>query len=238
MLSLTACTATGSATPPPSAPLATTVPGAPLSVASEPFRLVALGDSYTAGIGVERRESWPRQLVRSMDHQVRLRLVSNLADVGKTSEDVLLDQVPQLDAWRPDVVSLLVGVNDIIANDITLDMYRANVAGILDLLLADLDPERIFVITSPDLTLTARGGHDYGDRAANRAAILLANAILTEEATARGIVVVDITPVSDRVPHDSTLVADDGLYPSAKQYAGWVELIAPEMERVLLGGQP
>ena len=70
MLSLTACTATGSATPPPSAPLATTGPGAPLGVVSEPFRLVALGDSNGAPIVVGqnyrylRAYSATRRLVR------------------------------------------------------------------------------------------------------------------------------------------------------------------------------
>jgi hypothetical protein len=43
--------------------------------------------------------------------------------------------------------------------------------------------------------------------------------------------------VSDRVTDDPTLVGADGLSPSAKQYAGWVELIAPRM-RVALRDAP
>ena len=57
---------------------------------------------------------------------------------------------------------------------------------------------------------------------------------ITVAAEERGIVVVDISPVSDRVTEDRTLVVD-GLHPSGKQYAGWVELIAPRMLSALGG---
>ncbi len=50
---------------------------------------------------------------------------------------------------------------------------------------------------------------------------------------ARGIGWVDISDVADDVPSDPSLVARDGLHPSAKQYSGWVELIAP-VARALL----
>ncbi len=43
----------------------------------------------------------------------------------------------------------------------------------------------------------------------------------------------DIAPISDIVDRDPTLVGDDGLHPSAKQYAGWVELIAPVVRRLV-----
>ena len=202
----------------------------------EPLRLVTLGDSYTAGTGVERRDSWPQQLVRAMDKDLRLRPVANLADVNITSEYVLADQLPQLASLHPDVVSLLVGANDVIAR-VTLEDYQANVTAILDALLQDLPPQRIFVITTPDHTLTRHGG-DFGARETAREALASANAVLAKVAGERGIAVIDISPVSDRVPLDPTLVAPDGLHPSAKQYAGWVEIIAPQMRRVLLEGEP
>ncbi|MFV2062811.1 MAG: SGNH/GDSL hydrolase family protein [Chloroflexota bacterium] len=206
-------------------------------IRTEPWRLVTLGDSFTEGTGVERRDSWPRQLVRAMRRDVRLRLVANLADVNKTSEYVLEDQLPQVASLRPDVVSLLIGANDIIAPGVSLDDYERNIAGILDTLLLDLAPEQIFVITTPDYTLAVRGG-DFGPREEVRRAVAEANAVLTAAAEERGIMVVDISPVSDRVPLDPTLVASDQLHPSAKQYAGWVEIIAPQLERILQGDEP
>lgn len=206
---------------------------------SEPFRLVTLGDAYTAGTGtaVPKRESWPQQLVAAMRTRPRLRLAANLADLGKGSRDVIDEQLWQIDSLSPDLVSLLIGVNDVISPYVSLEDYRRNLGIILDTLLQELPPDRIFVITTPDLTLTARGG-DYGPRDETSAAIHDANEVLAQVAGARRITVVDISPVSDRVPLDPTLVAPDGLHPSAKQYAGWVEIIAPAVEQMLLDGQP
>jgi lysophospholipase L1-like esterase len=198
-----------------------------------PLRLVTLGDSYTRGLRVTRRDTWPQQLVRALADDLPLVLAANLAETQTGSQQVIDEQLRQLTSYRPDVVSLQVGVNDVIAADVSLDDYRANVAKILDALVAELSPDRIFVITTPDYTLTRHGG-DYGDRASVRAAIAEANAIITVAAEARGIVVVDISPVSDRVTEDRTLVVD-GLHPSGKQYAGWVELIAPRMLSALGG---
>jgi lysophospholipase L1-like esterase len=190
---------------------------------------VALGDAYTAGTGTlaPRRDSWPAQLAAAMEHgDVRLRLVDNLADSGQTSEDVLRSQVPQLEALVPDVVTLQVGVNDIIARDISLVDYRTNLNAIVAELLADLPSCRIFLVTTPDHTLTMRGA-DWGSREAGHADVVAANRILADVAAAHGVEVIDIAPVNALADDDASLVIGDGPYPTAKQYAGWVEVIGP-----------
>ena len=58
------------------------------------------------------------------------------------------------------------------------------------------------------------------------------NELLREAAAARGITVVDISPISDRVPDDPSLVASDGMHPSGKQYAGWADLVAETVRRL------
>ena len=244
---LAACTVAGSGTPSP-VPSVVGVAGAPGApgpargrppLGSQPLRFVALGDGYTAGTDTPnpRQDSWPAQLEQAMRGRVRLRLIDNQAEPGQYSRDILEDLEWQLETLRPEVVSLLIGVNDVIASRVTLEEYRTNVVQILDTLLVELSPRQIFVITTPDYTLTGQG-RDYGDPLQKRAEIAEANRIITEEATARGIPVVDISPVSDRVPDDPTLVIEGSLYPSAKQYAGWVEIIGPRMERVLTGEEP
>jgi lysophospholipase L1-like esterase len=156
---------------------------------------------------------------------------ANLARSSHRSEDVIVEQLPQLEALRPHVVTLLVGANDVVTG-VDADTFRSNVATILEAITARLPADRVFVITTPDYTLTPRGG-DYGDRVEQRAGIRAFNAIIREEAAERGMNVVDITPVSERVPEDPALLADDALHPSAKQYAGWVELIARAMRERL-----
>jgi len=185
-----------------------------------------------------KRDSWPAQLVEAMARgDLPLRLVDNLAESGQTSEDVIRTQLGQVESLMPDVVTLQVGVNDIIARDISLDDYRANLAMILDELLRTLPPGRIFLITTPDHTLTERGG-DYGLREEGHKAVLEANSILQDVASERDITVIDISEVNGRAAEDASLVIGEGPYPSAKQYAGWVEIIGPQMRRALRGEEP
>lgn len=209
----------------------------PLPIGPEPLRLVTLGDSYTLGARVRRQDTWPSQLVRALEGRVPLQLAANLAQMGKSSQDVIDEQLWVVRSLQPQLVGLQVGVNDVIFPGITLDDYRANVERILDELLAQLPPERVFVVTSPDYTLTAHGA-DYGDPIEQRAAIREVNRLIGEAAAARGILAVDISPASDRVTEDPSLLTTDGLHPSAKQYAAWVDLIAPKLHAALLGREP
>ena len=210
------------------------VPATLMPIGTRPLRYVALGDSYTLGARVRLQDNWPNQLVRALDGEIPMVVTANLAQSGRTSQDVIDEQLWVLRTLRPELVSLLVGANDVIAPEVGPDDYRANVATILDALLAELPAQRIFVVTTPDHTLTPRGG-DYGDPVVQRAGIAEANAILGEEAASRGIHVIDIGPISSRVADDPSLVAPDGLHPSAKQFAGWVEIIAPQVRALLLG---
>ncbi len=190
-----------------------------------PITYVALGDSYTIGTGVKARNRWPTQLVRALRPELSLELAANLGVNGYTSSQLIEEQLPRLDSLDADFVTVLIGVNDVFQGKDS-ETYRANVRGILDDLLGRLPASRILVVSTPDYTLTPEGGTDpYA--AAKSAEIERFNAILKEETLARDIGWVDISAVADGVPEDPSLVARDGLHPSGKQYAGWVELIAP-----------
>jgi acyl-CoA thioesterase I len=209
-----------------SAPTPTEAPS-PLHV-----RYVALGDSYTIGTSVKATKRWPDQLVRALRPDVRIELVRNLAVDGYTTSDLIDDELPKLRSLEAGLVSLLVGVNDAVAG-VEPRAYRANVALILDTLLEAVPAEGIFVVATPDYTLTPKGD-EFGDPPQRRTSIARFNRIIEAEATERGIAFIDITPVADRVPEDGSLVAGDGLHPSGKQYAAWVELIAPVVRDMLL----
>jgi len=197
---------------------------------AEPLDYVALGDSYTVGTGVRPAERWPDQLVARVG-PARLRLVANLGVNGYTSGDVIERELPQLGSLRPGLVSLLIGVNDVV-DGVPAETFRDNAAMILDALLDDLPANRIVVVSTPDYTLTPQGAR-FGDPDAQRARIVSNNTVLAELAGARGIAVVDIFDLSGRVRDDASLVADDGLHPSAEQYRLWVDRIAPLVERLI-----
>jgi acyl-CoA thioesterase-1 len=156
-----------------------------------------------------------------------------LAVNGFTSRDVIKPELPALASLEPGFVSLLVGVNEVV-QDVPAERFRTNAASILDALAADLPPRRAVVVSVPDYTLT-RMGAAYGDPNLRRRAIVTFNGILAELARDRDVAFVDIFDLSQRVRADPSLVAGDGLHPSASQYRLWVDRIGPVVES-LLGG--
>ena len=198
------------------------------------MRYVALGDSYTIGTSVPAADRWPDRLVVALGpNEPTLELVANLGVNGYTSADLIRDELPALDDLRPEFVSVLIGVNDVVQG-VRPDGYTANVVRILETLLARLVPTRIVAVATPDYTVTPAGG-DYGDPRQQRERIVAANSTLAQAAIARGIAFVDIFDLSLRAAGDRSLVADDGLHPSGAQYGLWVERIAPVVAR-LIGG--
>ena len=137
------------------------------------MRYVALGDSYTIGTSVAESERWPNQLVERVE---RLELVANPAVNGYTSLDLINDELPQLEAARPDLVSVLIGVNDVVQG-VPEAQYAGNLAVILEELLTRLPADRIVCIATPDYTVTPSGGA-FGDPSQQSDAILRANATM------------------------------------------------------------
>lgn len=194
------------------------------------MRYVALGDSYTIGTSVDAVERFPDQLTRRIPE---LALVANLGVNGYTTADLIRHELPALTGLAPDLVTLLIGVNDVV-QDIPSATYEANVVEILDVLLAAVPADRLVIVSIPDYTVTPAGA-DYGDPSAKSAAIVDANAIMERLAGECGVPFVDIFDISLGAASDRSLVAADGLHPSGRQYALWVERIGPVVAR-LLGG--
>ena len=192
------------------------------------MRYVALGDSYTIGTSVGEAERWPNQVVARVPD---LELVANLGVNGFTSRDCIEVELPRLPALQPELLSVLIGVNDIVQR-VPDAAYRANVERILDEVVRLVGADRAVLVTTPDYTVTPAGA-DYGDPVVQSAGIRRNNAINTELAGARGITVVDIYDISLEAATDRNLVADDGLHPSGAQYARWVDRIAPVMGSML-----
>ena len=194
------------------------------------MRYVALGDSYTIGTSVRAAEHWPNQLAARAP-ELDLELVANLGVNGFTSRDVIEVELPRLPGLLPELVSLLIGVNDVVQG-VPAETYRANVAEILERVTASVGADRAFVVTTPDYTVTPAGA-DYGDPARQSAGIRRNNAIIAELATERGVPVVDIFDISLEARDDRSLVADDGLHPSGVQYERWVDRIEPVVRGLL-----
>jgi lysophospholipase L1-like esterase len=193
-------------------------------------RYVALGDSYTIGTSVTPAETWPQQMVDRSGGT--LILSGNLATNAFTSEDLILHQLPELDAVRPELVSVLIGVNDVVQG-VSEATYADNVAFILDDLLGRLPADRIVAVATPDYTVTSQGAA-FGDPDRMRAAIARFNTVFQLAAARRNIAFVpEIFEISQQAANDPSLVARDGLHPSGAQYALWVDAILPVVESAL-----
>jgi len=195
------------------------------------LRFVALGDSYTIGTSASESDRWPNQLVARLGPDA-LDLVANLGVNGFASSDVIRVELPALERVRPEFVSLLIGVNDVVRG-VPPDTFRRNAAAILDDLLGRLPADRIVTVATPDYTVTPAGA-SFGDARRQSAGIVANNATLAALASERGISYVDTYDLSLRAAKDRNLVAPDGLHPSGAQYALWVDRIEPVV-RGLLG---
>jgi acyl-CoA thioesterase-1 len=191
------------------------------------IRYVAVGDSYTIGTSIAGVDAFPNQLVAAVNDKVPLQLVANLGVNGYSTADVLRAELPRLPVLQPDFVTLLIGVNDVVRN-VPADKYQENLDQIFGAILSEVPTNRVVVVSIPDYTRTPTGSTFGGLQQSN--AIAEFNRIMKAAADIRDIAFIDISSVADLAGGDPTLVARDGLHPSAVQYAGWVELIAPVVE--------
>ena len=210
-----------------------TTPSAAPESEDQTLRYVALGDSYTIGTGVSEAERWPDQLVaRLAGTDPALQLVANLGVNGYTSQDLIRDELPRLAELEHEFVTVLIGVNDVVRG-VPEATYAANVAVILDELLARLPADRLVCVATPDYTVTPEGAA-YGDPGRQSESIAGVNEVLQRACAERDIrFVPEIFEISRGAGSDATLVAADGLHPSGAQYALWVDTIAPVVEDAL-----
>lgn len=74
-------------------------------------RFVALGDSFSSGIGEPGEVPWPEDVARRAGPSLELH---NLAEAGATTRQVADDQLPRALELRPDLVSVVCGANDVL----------------------------------------------------------------------------------------------------------------------------
>ena len=195
------------------------------------MRYVALGDSYTIGTGVGVDERWPNQLVARLS-DCDVELAGNLGVNGYTSSDLVDRELPRLAGLRPGLVSVQIGVNDVVRGQ-PEEAYGANASLILDALLELVPAQRIFSVATPDYSVTLQGAH-YGQPDVQSGAVARNNQILGAACEARGTAfVTDIFDISRGAGDDRGMLAGDGLHPSGAQYARWVDAIEPVVRELL-----
>ena len=191
------------------------------------IRYVAIGDSYSIGEGASVNESWPAVMTRHLKAQgVDVDLVANPSVTGWTTQQAIDRELPIFLKEKPNFGTLLIGVNDWVQG-VDSKKFRKNFTFIVDQMLGVLgDKNRLLIVTIPDFGVTPTGPKYARGRNISEG-IVSFNEIITEESTKRGLRVVDIFPLSKKMGEDISLVAADGLHPSAKEYAEWERIIFP-----------
>ena len=201
--------------------------------AQEKIRYAVIGDSYSCGEGAKPSESWPALLAQHLKNEgVDVDLVSNPSVTGWTTKDAIDKELPKFVNSNPNFATLLLGVNDWVQG-VDETTFRNRFSYLLDSMLAVLpNKKRLLVVTIPDFGVTPTGPKYARGRNIHEG-ITGFNKIVTEEAHKRGLEVVDIFPLSKNMGHDKSLVAKDGLHPSAKAYAEWERIIFPAAVELL-----
>ena len=193
----------------------------------EKIRYAVIGDSYSCGEGATPKESWPALLTPHLKSQgLTVELVSNPSVTGWTTKDAIDRELPKFIRSNPNFATLLIGVNDWVQG-VDETTFRNRFSYLIDQMLAVLpNKKRLLIVTIPDFGVTPTGPKYSRGRNIHEG-IMQFNQIVTEEARKRGLTVVDIFPLSKTMGQDKSLVAKDGLHPSAKEYAEWEKIIFP-----------
>ena len=191
------------------------------------LRYVAIGDSYTIGEGAKPDEAWPNVLTKHLQEQgIKVELIANPSVTGWTTQMAIDRELPVFVNAKPNFATLLIGVNDWVQG-VDEKTFRQRFVTLVDRMLELLaDKHRVLVVTIPDFGVTPTGAKYSRGRNISEG-IAAFNRIITEEAKKRDLRIVDIFEVSKKVKNDPSLVAADGLHPSAKEYAEWEKVIFP-----------
>ncbi len=191
------------------------------------WHILALGNSYTIGEGVEREASWPHQLAGSLGENgypnCKLEII---AKTGWTSADLQEAHARAELRGIYDLVFLQIGVN----NQYEMLPIRTYQIEFRELLATAIEftggnPDHVIVLSIPDWGVTP---HAEGFNPANIATqINRFNELNRLEAEHAGAQYVDVTGLSRKAQTQPDLLAADGLHPSGVMYGTWVEEMMP-----------
>ncbi len=191
------------------------------------IKFLALGDSYTIGEGISKNENWPTQLSNLLkEKKINVQVLHILAATGWTTNDLLRSISNFSLEEKYELVTLLIGVNDQFQgsseNSYAIGFEKLILKAIQ---LAGGNPKRVIVISIPDYGVTQFGKQSFPAKI--KAEIDGFNEINKNIAANKGVEYVNVTEISRLAGEDPTLIAADGLHPSAKMYFKWIKLIEP-----------
>lgn len=190
------------------------------------FRFLALGDSYTIGEKVAKKDRWPNQLAKLLQEEGIQTDVTIIARTGWTVNELwdgIQTDPPQ---GTYDLVTLLIGVNDQYRG-YPVGGYREDFRFLLTKAIsyAGGHPDQVIVLSIPDWGFTPYAATRDTEPISQQ--IDEFNAVNLEETKAVGAHYVDVTIISRMAMDDFELITGDRLHPSGKMYKMWADKVLP-----------
>jgi len=189
------------------------------------YSLLCLGDSYTIGESVEVNENFPKQSVRLLNGDGYDFAAPKIIAMTGWTTDELADAINKSGARDSfDFVTLLIGVNDQYRGR-PVEEYKPQFEALLKraIQFTNGQSSRVIVLSIPDWGVTPFAKDRNREKIAHQ--INSYNEVNKQLAVEYRVKYIDITPDFREAMSDPTLVAADGLHPSAKEYAKWAEKI-------------
>ena len=191
------------------------------------FTFLALGDSYTLGEAVSEKERWSVQLVvRLREDGVAIENPQIIATTGWTTDE-LISNIGKADVKKSySIVSLLIGVNNQYRG-YPVAQYEAEFEILLNQAtkFAGGNPKNVFVISIPNYGITPFAHEKKLDVKKIGKELDEYNALAGKITLRKKANFTNISRGLGLVEKDEALVAMDGLHPSGKMYAQWVESV-------------
>jgi lysophospholipase L1-like esterase len=151
--------------------------------------------------------------------------LTNPAVNGFTTLDLIREELPYLERIKPDLVTILIGVNDLVQGR-KADQYRKSLQHIYH----EVAGLRVAAVSIPDWSFVPAAA-DFGGPEHVAGLTNDFNEVAREEATARRFDWIDITEASKSGIGSPGWIASDRLHPGDAQYAAWAEVIWDRLKR-------
>ncbi|MFA6194895.1 MAG: SGNH/GDSL hydrolase family protein [Patescibacteria group bacterium] len=183
----------------------------------------ALGDSLTAGVGTDKySEMLPYLLAEKLTGYDKQVLLNNYSVPGAGTADVVTDYLPLAIKDNPDVVTLLIGVNDI-HNKVSAKEFAKNYETILSRLKKETKAV-VYVINIPFIGSEELMLPPYQSIFDLRTREF--NGIITDLADKYAVQYIDLyAPTVDLFKRDGDHYSKDLFHPSVTGYKLWADII-------------
>ena len=194
---------------------------------------LALGDSYTIGHNVLLAENFPNQTVQLLKTAgYDFNSPEIIATTGWTTDELQNNINNRVFNPPYSIVTLLIGVNNQYRGR-PVATYKPEFENLLNqaIKFAGGKADHVIVLSIPDWGVTPfAAGRDRAQIAREIDEYNGANKIISESYKVHYI---DITPWTREGANDLSLIAADGLHPSAKEYKRWSEKLAGKIKAII-----